>query len=135
MKRFRLELSLAALVVLLFSGYLFSSKLLYGSDSTPSMFFRALLVDFVKKYHELPRWDPMILGGLPFLDATHGDTFFPTSLLQFVMPVYRAIGHKLIVTIFLAGVFMAFYLRSLKLHAHAVAVGALAYMLSPVFVK
>ena len=100
MKRFRLELSLAALVVLLFSGYLFSSDLLYGSDSVPSgIFFRGLLVDFVKQHHQLPRWNPFILGGLPFLDATHGDTFFPTSLLQYVMPVYRAIGHKLIVHI------------------------------------
>jgi len=134
--RFRLELSLAALVVLLFSGYLFSSDLLYGSDSVPSgIFFRGLLVDFVKRYHELPRWNPFILGGLPFLDATHGDTFFPTSLLQFVMPVYRAIGHKLLVHIFLAGAFMAFYLRSLRLHGHAVAVGALSYMLSPVLVS
>jgi hypothetical protein len=133
---FRLELLLGLLVVLLFSDYLFSDKLLYGSDSIPAgLFFRGLLVGFVREFHELPKWNPYILGGLPFLDATHGDTFFPTSLLQFVFPVYRALGHKLILHIALAGVFMAFYLRSLRLHSRAVAIGALMYMLSPVFVS
>lgn len=135
-RRFRTEIFFAVLVAALFGDYLFSDKLLYGSDSIPSgLFFRGLLVDFVKQFHELPRWNPYILGGLPFLDATHGDTFFPTSLLQFVMPVYRALGHKLVLHIFLAGVFMAFYLRTLRLRPAAVTVGALAYMLSPVLVS
>ncbi|HMB69297.1 MAG TPA: hypothetical protein VKU85_08290, partial [bacterium] len=135
-QRYRTEILFAALVTALFGDYLFSDKLLYGSDSIPSgLFFRGLLVDFVRQFHELPRWNPYILGGLPFLDATHGDTFFPSSLLQFLMPVYRALGHKLILHVFLAGVFMAFYLRTLRLHPNAVAVGALAYMLSPVLVS
>jgi hypothetical protein len=134
--RFRTEIAFAALVVVLFAGYLFSDDLLYGSDSIPSgLAFRGLLVDFVREFHELPRWNPYILGGLPFLDATHGDTFFPTSLLQFVLPVYRALGHKLILHVFLAGVFMAFYLRSLRLGEAATAAGALCYMLSPVLVS
>ncbi|MGH2571745.1 MAG: hypothetical protein ACRDGR_10990, partial [bacterium] len=134
--RFRLELALGALVVLLFADYLFSDQLLYGSDSIPGgIFFRGLLVDFVKEFRELPRWNPYILGGLPFLDATHGDTFFPSSVLQFLMPVYRALGHKLLLHIFLAGAFQAFYLRTIGLRPGAVAIGSLAYMLSPVLVS
>jgi hypothetical protein len=131
-----LELALGALVVVLFADYLFSKRLLYGSDSIPAgLFFRALLVDFVNEFHELPRWNPYILGGLPFLDATHGDTFFPSSILHFLMPVYRALGHKLLLHIFLAGVFMAFYLRTLGLRTGAVGIGSLTYMLSPVLVS
>ncbi|MGQ0722102.1 MAG: hypothetical protein ACT4PE_11100, partial [Candidatus Eiseniibacteriota bacterium] len=134
--RFRTEIAFAALVVVLFAGYLFSDDLLYGSDSIPSgLAFRGLLVDFAKEFRELPRWNPYILGGLPFLDATHGDTFFPSSVLQFLLPVYRALGHKLVLHVFLAGVFMAFYLRSLRLGEAATAVGALCYMLSPVLVS
>jgi hypothetical protein len=134
--RFRLELGFGLLVAALFADYLFTDRLLYGSDSIPSgLFFRALLVDFVKQFHEMPKWNPYILGGLPFLDATHGDTFFPSSLLQFIFPVYRGMGHKLLLHIVLAGAFMAFYLRSLRLHPRAVAIGGLCYMLSPVFVS
>ncbi len=132
--RFKLELSLAALVVLLFANYLFSDQLLFGTDSSPGgLFFRALVVDFVRQFGQLPRWNPYILGGLPFLDATHGDTLFPSSLLHFVMPVYRGLGHKLLLHVFLAGVFMAFYLRTRKLRPAAVWWGSFAYMLCPIF--
>lgn len=135
-KRFAVELGLGIVVLVLFADYLFSDLLLYGSDSIPSgLFFRGFLVDFVREYGELPRWNPYILGGLPFLDATHGDTFFPSSLLHFLYPVYRGMGHKLILHILLAGVFMAFYLRSLGLRRPAVALGSLAYMLAPIFVS
>ena len=134
--RARLELALAGVVVVLFGNYLFSDQLLFGTDSIPGgLFFRGLVVDFVRKFHELPRWNPYILGGLPFLDATHGDTLFPSSLLQFVMPVYRGMGHKLLLHIFLAGVFMGFYLRTFALRPVAVWWGASAYMLSPIFVS
>ncbi|MEZ5066702.1 MAG: hypothetical protein R3B81_18405 [bacterium] len=136
LKRCWLEIGLALLVVGLFADYLFTDRLLYGSDSIPSgLFFRTLLVDFVRQYGELPRWNPYILGGLPFLDATHGDTFFPSSILHFLFPVYRGMGHKLLLHIFLAGAFAAFYLRTLRLRPGAVAFGAVAYMLSPVFVS
>jgi hypothetical protein len=134
--RYRLELALAAVVILFFSDYLFSANLLYGSDSIPSaLFYRGYLVEFVKAHGELPKWNPYILGGLPFIDATHGDTFFPTSIIQYFVPVYRALGDKLVIHVFLAGVFMAFYLRTLRLGAGAVALGSLGYMLSPVFVS
>ncbi len=134
--RLRLELTLAALAAVLFGDYLFSNLLLFGTDSIPGgLFFRGLLVDFVRTFHELPRWNPYILGGLPFLDATHGDTFFPSSVLQFLMPVYRGLGHKLILHVVLAGVFMGFYLRTLSLRPAAVWWGAVAYMLSPVLVS
>lgn len=134
--RFRLEALLAGIAAVLFGNYLFSDQLLFGTDSIPGgLFFRGLLVDFVRTFHELPRWNPYILGGLPFLDATHGDTFFPSSLLQFLMPVYRGLGHKLILHVVLAGVFMGFYLRTLALRPIAVWWGSVAYMLSPVLVS
>ena len=53
--RLRLEAALGALVVVLFADYLFTDQLLYGSDSIPAgLFFRGLLVDFVKEFGELP---------------------------------------------------------------------------------
>lgn len=135
-RRFLFEGLFAILIALLFADYLFSSKILYGSDSVPGgVAFRTLNVEFVKMFHEFPKWNPYILGGLPYLDATHGDTFFPSSILHFLFPVYRGMGHKLLLHIVLAGVFMMFYLRSLRLRREAVVWGGLTYMLSPVFVS
>ncbi len=136
LRRFLFEILFAGLVALLFADYLFSSKILYGSDSVPAgVFFRSLNVEFVKRFHEFPKWNPYILGGLPYLDATHGDTFFPSSVFHYLFPVYRGMGHKLLFHIVLDGTFMMFYLRSLNLRREAVVGGGLAYMLSPVFVS
>lgn len=131
-----LELGLAALVAVLFADYLASDKLLYGTDSVPGgIFTRQMCVDSVRRFGELPRWDGLILGGLPFIDAQHGDTFFPSSIFHYIMPVYRGMGHKLLFHIFVAGAAMAFYLRTLRISAPGVAFGAFAYMLSPMLVS
>lgn len=129
-------MAFAVLIVVLFSDYLFSTKILYGSDSVPSgVAFRTLNVEFLKTFREFPRWNPYILGGLPYIDATHGDTFFPSSIFHFLFPVYRGMGHKLLFHIVLAGVFMMFALRSLRLRTEAVVFGGLTYMLCPIFVS
>ena len=136
LSRFWIEAILVGIVVVLFADYLFGSQLLYGSDSIPAgMFFRSFVVEFLKDFGELPRWNPFVLGGLPFLDAQHGDTFYPLSLLHFTMPVHRAMGHKLLINIVLAGAFMAFYLRTLRLSPAATLFGAIAYALCPLFVS
>jgi hypothetical protein len=135
-KRFLFEIVFAVLIVVLFADYLFTSRMLYGSDMVPGgIFFRSLNVEFLKQFHQFPRWNPYILGGLPYLEATHGDTFFPSSILHFLFPVYRAVGHKLLLHIVLAGIFMMFFLRSLRLRKEAVVFGGLTYMLCPVFVS
>ena len=124
------------LTLLLFREFIFSGGMLYGSDSIPSgVFFRGFYRDFVREYHALPRWDPYILGGLPFIDAMHGDTFYPTSLLKFFMPLHRAMGLKLVLHVFLAGMFMYFFLKSMKLNRFAAAFGGLCYMFASVFVS
>jgi hypothetical protein len=124
------------LVAILFHQFLFSSGMLYGTDSMQSgVFFRGLYRDFVREYHTLPRWDPYILGGLPFIDAMHGDTFYPTSLLKFFMPLHRAMGWKLVLHVFLAGLFMYLFLKSIKLNRYSAAFGGLCYMFASVFVS
>lgn len=133
-RRFLFEIVFAAIIVVLFADYLFSSKMLYGSDMVPGgIFFRSLNVEFLKQFHQFPKWNPYILGGLPYIDATHGDTFFPSSILHFLFPVYRAVGHKLLLHLVLAGIFMMFFLRTLRLRKEAVVFGGLTYMLCPVF--
>ena len=126
----------AVLVVILFHEFIFSNGMLFGTDSIYSgIFFRGIYRDFVHQYHALPQWNPYILGGLPFIDAMHGDTFYPTSILKFFMPLHRAMGWKLILHIFLAGMFMYMFLKSLKLNKYGVALGGLFYMFTPVLVS
>ena len=115
--------------LILFREFLFSDHMLFGTDAIPSGYMhRKFYADFFRGHHEIPRWDPYVLGGLPFIDGMHGDTFYVTTFLKFLLPVHRAMGYKLVLHIFLAGVFMYYFLRSIRLNRYGSAFGALAYM-------
>jgi len=122
--------------IFLFRDFLFSDKMLYGSDTIPDgIYTRKYYKDFHTEFGGIPRWNPFILGGLPFIDAMHGDTFYPAAWLKFFMPLTRALGYKLILHVFLAGIFMYIFLRTLKLRREAAFLGGFMYMLAPSFVS
>ncbi len=123
------------LTLVLFVDFVFSDGMLFGSDTIPSgIFFRGLYRDFVREFKAMPMWDRYILGGLPFVDAMHGDTFYPTAILQFLLPLHRALGYKLVLHVFLAGVGMFFFLRAFGLRRASSMFGGLCYMFAPTFV-
>ena len=108
------------LAIVFFANFIFSNKMFYGTDTIPSEYMkRTIYAQYVKSHHSIPRWNPYILGGLPFIDAMHGDIFYPTTILKFFLPVHRALGWKLIIHVILAGIFMFFLLRRLKFHPYA----------------
>jgi len=119
------------LTVVVFAGFIFSDKMLFGSDTVEAgVFFRSFYADFVKSFHRIPLWNPFIFGGLPFVDAMHGDTFYPLAIMQFLLPIHKALGYKLVATIFLAGIFMYLYLKKFGMTKRASVLGGTAYMLS-----
>ncbi len=119
------------LTIIVFSEYIFSDKMLFGSDTIEAgIFFRGFYADFVKTYHRIPLWDPYIFGGLPFVDAMHGEGFFPLAAIQFFIPLHRALSYKLIAAVLMAGIFMFLYLRRMNLTKWASVFGGTAYMLS-----
>ncbi len=124
------------LTVFLFRDFLFSGDMLFGSDTIPDgVYTRAFYKDYHAEFGGIPRWNPFILGGLPFIDAMHGDTFYPGAWLKFFIPLTRALGHKLVWHVFLAGVAMYIFLRTLRLRRDAAFLGGLMYMLAPSFVS
>ena len=124
------------LTVFLFRDFLFSSDMLFGMDTIPDgVYTRQYYKDFHHEYGGIPSWNPLILGGLPFIDAMHGDTFYPGAWIQFLLPIHRALGHKLVWHVLLAGIFMYLFLRTLRLRKDAAFLGGLMYMLAPTFVS
>ena len=88
-------------VTFLFSDFLFSDKMLYGSDTIQAgIYMRSLLVDQVKADGSIPQWSPYIFGGMPYVEAFHGDIFYPFSILKFFMSLFRALGINLYFHIF-----------------------------------
>jgi hypothetical protein len=120
------------LTMVLFAGFIFSGQMLYGTDTiSAGPFFRGFYANFWKTYHTMPLWEPYIHGGMPFVDGMHGDIFYPAALLQFFIRVTYALGLKLVLHVFLAGVFMFYFLRGLNLRREISLLGGLLYMFSP----
>ena len=123
------------LSLLLFGAFVFSSQMLFGSDTMGLGYMaRQFYADAVRS-GDFPLWSPNLLGGVPFLEAiSGGDSLYPTALLLFVMAPYRALGWKLVLHVFLAGVFMHGWTRSLGATRAAALVAGTGYLLAPFMV-
>ena len=123
-------------VIGLFSEFIFSDKMLFGSDTiNAGIFFRHYYVDYVHERGMIPAWNPFIFGGMPFVDAFHGDIFYPFSVLKFIGNFYRMLGLNLVLHIFLAGIFMFLAARQFKLSKIASTVSGVGYMFSGLLVS
>jgi hypothetical protein len=127
---------LGVLAVVIFAGFVFSDKMLYGTDMIPMGYMmRKAVADHWRSTGSIPAWDPYILCGLPVVDAMHGDLFHPVSALYLLMPLHKALGYKILIHVWLAGVAMYFLLRTLGLKRRSSIIGGLAYMVAPYFLS
>jgi hypothetical protein len=115
-------------------GVLFAPLFLGGvlanpmSDAKDGYVTRHFAAEVIRRWGEIPRWDPYIFGGLPFLGAMHGDQAYPISIaLRAVLPPALAIGLGIVIHLWLAPVGLMVFLRRLRLSWGAAFVGATAY--------
>ncbi len=78
----------------------------------------------------IPQWNPYLYGGLPYIGAMHGDIFYPTAWLRWIMPVDLAITWGMALHFVLAGWFMYRLCRALGLSWGASIFAGVAYELS-----
>jgi hypothetical protein len=102
----------AAVTVLLFREFFLERVSLLGTDSLVlSYFARNFYSEFVQAFHRMPYWNPLLFGGLPFVEGMHGDIFYPPSLAMFFMDARAMWGWKMALHVFLAGIFTYLWLR------------------------
>ncbi|MFN2635854.1 MAG: hypothetical protein ABR585_02350 [Gemmatimonadaceae bacterium] len=119
----------AALLGILFAP-LFAGGVLANpmSDAKDGYVTRHFAAEIIRRWGEIPRWDPYIFGGLPFLGAMHGDQAYPISIaLRAVFPPAMGIGLGIVFHLWLAPVGLLVFLRRLRLPWGAASVGATAY--------
>jgi hypothetical protein len=92
--------------------------------------FRSFGAEFFRAHHRIPEWNPYLFGGLPFIAAQHGDVFYPTAWLRWVLPVDTAMNLGFAGHIVLAGCAMYALLRALRAGWGGALVGGLAYELT-----
>ncbi len=124
----------AALTTWLFREFIFSDQMLFGNDTLGMGYLvRELYADALTEIGRVPGWAPHILGGTPFLEAlSAGDSLYPPSLaLLMLMEPYRALGWKLVLHVFAAGLLTFGWIRTVGGSRGAAMVAGAAYMLAP----
>ncbi len=118
-------------IVFLYRRFIFSDMMLGGGDMLATgVFFRSFLVDHVWRHGTIPLWNPYMFCGLPYVDAFHGDIFYPLSFLKYLGTIWRMLGFTLLLHIFLAGIFMYLAARQIGLSKLAATTAGIAYAFS-----
>ena len=122
--------------IFLFREFVFSRNMLYGSDTLALGYMAREFYANAVSGGGFPLWNPIILGGTPFVESlAGGDSLYPPSaLLLFLLDPYRALGWKLVLHVFLAGIFMYGWIRRLGLSRPSALLAGLAYGLAPFMV-
>lgn len=101
--------------------------------------FRIFGAEEFQRTGAVPQWNPFLFGGLPYVAAGHGEIFYPTAMLRWLLPIQTAMNLQIAVHLVLAGWFMYRLALALRL-AWGAALGAgvafeltgiLASMVSP----
>lgn len=106
-------------------------QLIFGSDMLLEGYpLRQFFVDEIGSGRGVPLWTPHVYGGMPYVALLPGPIFYPTTVLYFLMPLYRAIGWTFVLHTFLGAAFAYFLARSFRLRPWAAAVCGTSFMLT-----
>jgi hypothetical protein len=121
------------LTLVVFRRYLLSGpgEMLLGQDTLAAgIMFRKFFVEHIRALGRLPLWNPYLFGGVPTIEAGSGDILYPASILHFVLPLTSALAWKLILHVYLAGVFMYLTARAFGVRRLVALFAGSAYLLS-----
>jgi len=108
-----------------------SGGFLLGDDQYVAGYgFRLFGAEYFRATGHIPEWNPYLFGGLPYIAALHGDIFYPSAWLRWILPVDTAMNLEFFAHLVLAGAAMYGLLRALRLRWTGALVGGLAYELS-----
>lgn len=101
-----------------------------NSDYLSGHAYRVFGQEMLARTGDFAQWNSLILGGLPFIAAQHGDIFYPTFLLREIMPAAMAFNVSIALHLVLAGFFTFCFLRAWGLGFYPALLGGVAYMLA-----
>jgi hypothetical protein len=115
---------------------LLTGQYLGGDDQVIAGYaFREFGASYFKEHGSIPQWNPYLFGGMPFIAAMHGDIFYPTAWLRWLVPTDIGMTLGFFVHLVIAGLAMYCLLRALKLSWTAAVVGGVSYELSGILVS
>jgi O-antigen/teichoic acid export membrane protein len=97
-----------------------------------NLVWKQFIVQSIKN-RELPLWNPYLFAGAPFLAAGQHSALYPLSLVFYVLPLTKAYGLFTVLQLWLAGLFMYIFGRSLRMGPFPALIAGIVYQLSAFF--
>lgn len=108
-----------------------TGQFLGGDDQLIAGFaFRSFGAEYFREHGRIPEWNPYLFGGMPFIAAMHGDIFYPTAWLRWLVPTDIGMTLGFLIHLIVAGGAMYALLRALGLGWTAAVVAGVGYELS-----
>lgn len=79
---------------------------------------------------EIPLWNPHQFAGIPFLAAGQQSALYPLGFMFYIMPITAAYGWFAVLNLWLAGVFMALFMRGLGTNRAGAVLSGTVYQLA-----
>jgi O-antigen/teichoic acid export membrane protein len=83
---------------------------------------------------EIPLWNPHQFAGQPFIAAGQQSTFYPLSILFYIMPIPSAYGWFTVLNLFIAGWLMVLFVRNIGVSILGALIAGITYQLSGFFI-
>ena len=129
-----LALLICVLAALTLLWPLLGGRILFGGAHSDMYIagysFRLFGAEYFRATGSIPQWNPYLFGGLPYIGAMHGDIFYPTAWLRWIMPVDLAITWGMAAHFVLAGWFMYRFCRALGQSWEGATFAGVAYELT-----
>ncbi len=110
---------------------MFTGQFLAGDDQLIAGYaFRDFGATYFKAHGRIPEWNPYLFGGMPFIAAMHGDIFYPTAWLRWLVPTDVGMTLGFFLHLVIAGGAMYALLRGLAFSWTAAVTGGIAYELT-----
>lgn len=95
--------------------------------------FRLYAQEYIKN-GTIPLWNPYNSCGLPFQADSLTAIFYPLNILFYILPIHWAFTCQILLHLFLAGLFMYLYLRTILSDRFNSLIGAITFMLNGFFI-
>ncbi len=95
--------------------------------------WRNLSINLIKN-QEIPVWNPYSFSGTPNLANFQSAVFYPFNIIFFIFPFHSSWSFLILLEPLLAGIFLYFYLRNLKIDEYSSFFGGLVFAFSGFFV-
>lgn len=95
--------------------------------------WKKLSIEMYKK-GQLPLWNSYEMAGKPLLANFQSGVFYPLNVILFIQPFFMSWSFYIVLQMTLAGIFMYFYLKQLRVSTEARVLGSTTWIFSGFFI-